>query len=136
MCHTHTRLVTCDTGPYYPSSSNFLGPLCVGYLSLTGGVDGHRGRLLPLRTFPVGGTGAVGRIWNAGEPWGPIWRLVTTPGRFPFQARFMQQLPAEAGWALPLTSSLSMSTHVGAPTGSPSTFRPPGDACLLYQWSP
>lgn len=51
-------------------------------------------------------------------------------------AGFMQQLPAEAGWALPLTGSLSMSTHVGAPTGFPSTFRPPGDACLLYQWSP
>ena len=43
MCHTHSRLVTCDTGPYCPSSSNFLGPPCAGYLSLTGGADGHGG---------------------------------------------------------------------------------------------
>lgn len=68
-----------------------------------------------------------------GSPGKPTWRLVTTPARFLFQAGFTQQLPAEAGWALPLTS---MSTHVGTHTGPPSTFRPPGDACLLYQWSP
>lgn len=48
-------------------------------------------------------------------------------------------LPLQGGWVLPRTSSLSVSTrNVGIPrTGPPPTiFRPPEDACLLYQWHP
>lgn len=45
------------------------------------------------------------------------------------------------GWlgALSRTSSLSVSTRdVGTPRTGPlsTTFRPPGDACLLYRWLP
>lgn len=62
-------------------------------VSLTGSVDGHRRKLLLLRSLPAVGTEAIGRIWNAGEPWEPIWKLVTTPARFPFQVRYTKKLP-------------------------------------------
>lgn len=47
--------------------------------------------------------------------------------------------PGWVGGALPGTDSLSVSTRNGGTPGTgspPTTFRPPGDACLSYQWRP
>lgn len=82
MCHTHIRRVTCDRGPYSPSSSNFLGPsLC--WLPVL-----NWRKTAPAKDLPCW------QHWGyRGDPWGPLWKMVTTLARFPFQGVYTQQLP-------------------------------------------
>lgn len=93
MCQAHTRLITCDRGPYFSSSSDFAGRSlsCAGCV-LNWKYGWTQRKTAPLRASPCWWYWGRGKIWNAGEFWEPTWRL-TTPARFPFQAGYTKPLP-------------------------------------------
>lgn len=104
-----------------------LGPLMGAASAAVGAVSGHGRQGQEVlqghhRRPPTSGAGSPGHrpVYSSGRgAWGAL-----PPG-------------TTVGWAR--SSSLSISTRdVGTPRTRPlsTTFRPPGDACLFYQWHP
>lgn len=143
MCQAHTRLVTCDRGPYFSSSSDFAGR------SLSWKYGWTQRTTAAVRASPCWWHWGRGRIWNAGESWEPTWRL-TTPARFPFQAGYTKLLP---GCPLTLDESCPEPAASACPpmwVPLPALPAPSGhremlvcfisgphdsDNCLSYRWS-